>query len=128
MFTADQLVAHLVGDYIIQSDWMANEKRKRSLAAGVHAVTYTLPFLFLTLNPVALAIIAGTHFLIDRFGLARYVVWAKNLPYPGSKPWAECRNTGYPDERPAWLAVWLLIIADNTLHLICNAVALRYFT
>lgn len=127
MFTADQFVAHLVGDYIIQSDWMANEKRKRSLAAGVHALTYTLPFLFLTLNPWALAVIAGTHFLIDRFGLARYVVWAKNLPYPGSKPWAECRNTGYPDERPAWLAVWLLIIADNTLHLICNALALKVF-
>lgn len=127
MFTADQLVAHLVGDYIIQSDWMANEKRKRSLAAGVHAVTYTLPFLFLTLNPWALAIIAGTHFLIDRFGLARYVVWLKNVPYPGSKPWRECTATGYPDERPAWLAVWLLIIADNTLHIICNALALRYF-
>lgn len=125
--TADQLLAHLVGDYIIQSDWMANEKGKRSLAAVIHAVTYTLPFLFLTQNPAALSIIAGTHFIIDRWRLARYVVWAKNLPYPGSLPWVQCSNTGYPNERPAWLAVWLLIIADNTLHLICNAAALRWF-
>ena len=48
MFTADQLVAHAVGDYILQSDWMANEKTKRSLAAAVHALTYALPFLLLT--------------------------------------------------------------------------------
>ena len=48
MFTADQLIAHAVGDYILQSDWMALEKTKRSLAAAVHALTYTLPFLFLT--------------------------------------------------------------------------------
>lgn len=125
--TADQIVCHLVGDYIIQSDWMANEKRKRSIAAGLHAVTYTLPFLFLTLNPLALAVICGTHFLIDRFGLARYVCWAKNRPYPGSLPWKDCTGTGYPPDRPPFLAVWLLIIADNTMHLICNGVALWIF-
>ena len=30
-------------------------------------------------------------------------------------------------DKPAWLAVWLLIIADNTLHLICNGVAIAVF-
>lgn len=42
MITADQIVAHMVGDYIIQSDWMATEKTKRSAVAAIHAVTYTL--------------------------------------------------------------------------------------
>jgi hypothetical protein len=28
---------------------------------------------------------------------------------------------------PAWLAIWLMIIADNTMHIICNAAALRWF-
>lgn len=27
---------------------------------------------------------------------------------------------------PPWLSVWLLIIADNTLHLICNGIALAW--
>jgi hypothetical protein len=121
--TADQILCHLVGDYIIQSDWMASEKTKRSIAAAVHAVTYTLPFLFLTQSPAALAFIAGTHFVIDRWRLARYVCWAKNIPW---KPWAECSATGYPNDKPAWLSVWLLIIADNTMHLICNAAAVRW--
>lgn len=132
MFTADQIVAHLVGDYILQSHWMAQEKTKQSLAAGVHAISYTLPFAFLTWNPLALAFICGTHFLIDRFRLARWVVWFKNgymfsdaprtvfihLPTP----------TGYRDDVPAWLAVWLLIIADNTIHLVCNGVALAIWS
>lgn len=128
MITASQLVAHAVGDYLIQSDWMANEKTKRSLAAGVHALAYTLPFLLLSQSWAALAVIAGTHFAIDRWRLARFVVFAKNyFAPPSSWPrWSECSGTGYHKDRPPWLAVWLLIIADNTLHVICNALALRF--
>lgn len=119
--TADQILAHLIGDYILQSHWMAQEKTKQSLAAGVHAATYTLPFLFLTWSPTALALICGTHFLIDRFRLARFLVWLKNgYAFRG----ATVTGTGYRDDVPAWLSVWLLIVADNTLHLLCNGAAL----
>jgi hypothetical protein len=118
--TADQILAHLVGDYILQSHWMAQEKTKQSFAAGVHAVSYTVPFVFLSQNWVALAAICGSHFMIDRFRLARWVVWFKNGYAFSGLPTA----TGYRDDVPAWLSVWLLIIADNTLHLICNGIAL----
>ena len=118
--TADQILAHLVGDYILQSHWMATEKTKRSLAAAIHAACYTAPFILLTLSPLALAYIAGTHFVIDRFRLARFVVWAKN----GCT--GPVTATGYPEAVPAWLSVWLLIIADNTLHLLCNGVAIKF--
>lgn len=136
------IVCHLVGDYLLQSDWMAQEKTKKSLAALAHAVTYTLPFLFLTRDPLALGFIAGTHFMIDRWRLARYVCYAKNFLAPkvsitirdgyaveGDRwwhPWEVCSTTGYHSSRPPWLAVWLLIIADNTLHLICNGIAFVY--
>lgn len=135
------LICHLVGDYLLQSDWMAQEKRRSSVAAGAHALAYTLPFLVLTWSVPALAVIAGTHFLIDRFGLARYVVWAKNFLGPRRVlrarahflefvearhwPWGFCQPTGYGPDKPDFLAVWLLIVADNTLHLICNDLALR---
>lgn len=125
MITADQLIAHAIGDYLLQSDWMAQEKTKRSLAALAHVVTYSMPFVFLGASPAALLVIAGTHFVIDRWRLARYVVWAKNWMGP-NKPWAECVGTGYPPDRPPWMAVWLLIIGDNILHVLCNGLALRY--
>ena len=129
MITADQILAHLVGDYLLQSDWMATEKTRRSVAAGAHALCYTLPFIFLASSWWALALIAVSHFVIDRWRLARYVCWAKNWLAPPSAaplPWSRCAATGYDPDRPAWLSVWLLIIADNTLHLICNGLALAY--
>jgi len=137
MFTADQFVAHLVGDYILQSHWMATRKGESSIAAALHAACYTLPFLLITQSFAALWIIALTHFCIDRWRLARFVVWAKNGPLryvhfvSGASPsvttgWRRkpLTATGYQDDVPAWLAVWLLIITDNTLHLICNGLAI----
>lgn len=118
MFTADQIVAHLVGDYILQSHWMATNKAKNSIAAAIHALTYTLPFTLITQHWLALSAICVSHFFIDRFRLARYVVWLKN----GAR--GPVTLTGYPDDVPPWMSVWLLIIADNTIHMICNGLAL----
>lgn len=139
MITGDQLLCHAIGDYLLQSDWMATEKTKRHLAAFIHALTYSLPFLIFHPSLVAWLVIFGTHELIDRYRLARYIVWAKNFIAPVSVrgffagedftcnlSWGECSGTGYPPDRPAWLAVWLLIIADNILHVAINAAALRW--
>lgn len=99
---------------------MATEKTKRSLAAAVHAICYTLPFLLITNSVAAILIICGTHFLIDRFRLARFVVWLKN---GATGPFTA---TGYADDVPPWLSVWLLIWADNTIHIIINGLAIYY--
>lgn len=205
------IVVSLVGDYLVQSDWMATEKTKRTTAALAHAIVYTLCFLVLTRSPRALAIIGASHFAIDRWRLARFVCYAKNFlapPYTYDStnykvlrpwvnphtstlrpdadrpplwvdnaivtagvggivkilgieqtsgvadgwyevaqvgkadartahylwplndwwaPWAECSVTGYHKTRPAWLATWLMIIADNVLHLIVNGLAVQFY-
>jgi hypothetical protein len=132
-FTADQLFAHAVGDYFLQGDWMANEKTKRNVAALAHVTTYVLPFLLLSPSSLALAVIAGTHFIIDRWRLARYVVLAKNLFLRPNSAETEGEPldwwdtaTGSPKSRPAFLSVWLLIIVDNLMHVAINAAALRW--
>jgi hypothetical protein len=146
----EQLILHLIGDYLTQSDWMAQNKTKWWVPAWIHASVYSLPFLMLTgvstRGLVAWNVIIGTHFLIDRYRLARYVVWAKNWAAPKqhwvfqikgepmvfesrsgrNPPWRFCKTTGYPPGTPDWLAVWLLIVADNTLHLTINYIALRW--
>lgn len=162
--TADQLFSHIFGDYVVQSDYMAANKTKSSLAAFAHAMTYTACFLPLAsswsnlgLEPdtwvpqdvrwSVLLFIMTTHFVIDRWRLARYVCWAKNflapkhieVLYPAghekagqverlirNAPWKECMVTGYDAGKPPWMAVWLLIIADNALHFACNAAAFRW--
>lgn len=170
-FTAGQLIAHTIGDYVIQTDYMASEKTKKSSVAAFHAITYTIPFLFLTQSIPALLFIAGTHFLMDRFRVARYVCYAKNFLQPKrllgyyykcrnkecikapiffekepdslickckgidwdiyeykarNYPWSECSTTGHYKGRPNWMAVWLLIITDNILHIICNVIAINF--
>jgi len=69
-------------------------------------------------------VIMGTHFLIDRFRLARYVCFAKNRITDPSLKWADASGTGYHKDVPPWLSVWLMIIADNTLHIACNYLSL----
>jgi hypothetical protein len=122
------LLAHVAGDYIIQSDWMATEKTKRWWPAIAHAVTYGIPFAFLVPSVWAWLVIVGTHAVIDRYRLARHLVWAKNLVAPAgyASPWSECKATGYPADRPVWLTTWLLIIADNALHVTINLLAVKY--
>jgi len=166
--TADQILCHLVGDYILQSSWMASKKTSQSFPALVHAVFYSMPFavmLFLLRVPMSkswipLLVISGTHFIIDRFRLARYLCWGKDFIAPKilkvntsikvpnvivgrtetSKVlewreegktylgrnylWSMCSKTGYPDTNPVWLSTWLLIIADNTVHIAINALAI----
>jgi len=128
MLTLDQVIVHIFGDYFLQSDWMATNKKDKVLPCLVHAVIYALPFLILTRSLLALLVISGTHFAIDHWGLARYLAWLKNFLGPKSarRPWVECQATGFNPDRPIWLTAWLTIIMDNTLHLVINALCIRY--
>lgn len=121
------LLAHLVGDYILQSHWMATEKTKRLKPAVIHGVLYTLPFIFITQSWAALTIICVTHIIIDRYRLAKYVVYLKNKIAPKDKRNNELTATGFPSDTPIWLSTWLLIIVDNTIHLLINVIAILYF-
>ena len=121
-----QLILHLIGDYLTQTDWMAKNKTKSSVAAGAHAIVYALPFLILQPSLLAFTVILGTHYLIDRYRLARYLVFAKNKVTDWNLKWEDANATGYHKDDPAWLSVWLLIAADNTLHLTINWLALTY--
>lgn len=122
------ILAHLVGDYVIQSDWMASEKTKRWWPAIAHGLTYTLPYALVTQSLLALAVIAGTHIIIDRYRLARHIAWAKNQVAPKAfrSQWEDCKGTGYPSDKPPFMAVWLMIIADNTVHLLINTAAVLW--
>jgi len=123
----EQLILHLFGDYLTQTDMMAKKKTSAMGIALFHAIVYTLPFvLVFDLSLEAVMIICFSHALIDRYRLARYVVFAKNWITQPSLRWEDCSETGYHKDTPPWLAFWLLIIADNTLHLAINYAAIRW--
>lgn len=130
MLFFESLLAHLAGDYLIQSDWMATEKVKRWWPAIVHGATYGLPFLLITQSPLALAVIVVTHIVLDRYRAAKYLVWTRNLLAPTLRrvAWADVqKNQGSPVAVSSGFANSLVIIADNTVHLAINAVALAWW-
>lgn len=110
---------HLIGDYILQNDWMAQNKTKAHFPAFVHALTYSLLFAFIAPSPVAWLVIFSTHFLIDRYRLALYWIRFYNrVQFAGP--------FGYEESKPPYMAFWLMVIIDNTLHLTINHLALTY--
>jgi hypothetical protein len=119
------LLAHFIGDYFLQTHWMATEKTSRIWPAIVHGITYTLPYAFITHNPLALFTIAATHIVIDRWRLPKHLIWLKNQFAPKAfRPGHTA--TGYPTEIPVWLATALLIVVDNTAHLVINTVSILW--
>ncbi len=134
-----QLILHGIGDYFLQTDYQALNKKKAG-AAGLwaclkHCITYSLPFLFIG-SWQAVSIIFITHFIIDRTNIVAYGIAWKNKQYNitgGESPYGgnikynfNIKNFGWPEERPFALTIWLYIICDNLCHIICNYIALRY--
>ena len=129
------LLAHACGDYLFQTEWMAVEKTRRWSAAGVHAVAYGVPFLPLLASAqrpeaavVAGAVIVGTHLVLDRYRLARYLVWARNQLAPARYRyrWAQADPDGFRPGTPAHLGGWLVVVNDNVLHVAINTAALAW--
>lgn len=118
-----QLLLHLFGDYFTQNDWMAINKAKFSiegwLACLIHCILYSIPFGWYYYSWLIFAVCFLSHFAIDKFGLAKYVIMLKNWYWDGS-------NFGFYKERPVFLTLWLYIITDNSLHLFSNYFMIKY--
>ena len=119
------LLAHLLGDYVFQNHWMANEKTSKSLAALLHVTIYTACYLaFYFVIPMSwegYALIGVTHFVMDRWRLAKY--WCRFYGV-GEKAFFQSSDV---QPAPPFLAAWLLILVDNTIHLTINWAALQLF-
>ena len=64
--------------------------------------------------------------MIDRWRLPRYLIWVRNLPFPGHRPFDECRHTGFHSDMPQDLARLLYIVFDSICHILINGVAIYY--
>lgn len=90
------LCLHFVSDFILQSNWMAQNKSKSNLALSTHVLVYSLPFMLIGFWYAIIN--ASLHFIIDYF-----------TSRATSKLWKE--------EKVHWFFV--VIGLDQTLHFIC---------
>lgn len=108
-----QLILHLTGDYLLQNDWMARNKKVAGLYGFAvcfsHCLLYSLPF-FLITGLWQVMLIFLTHFIIDRW---QFVSWYMDTI--GQKQFKQ------PPTGP-----WSIFVVDNTFHLICNYLIIRF--
>lgn len=107
----DWLIGHLIGDFLLQNDYLAQGKKRSHAVCLTHVLIYTCSVLVCTgwclyvKQAPAIALAIGVpHFLIDRW---KFVAWSMKA----SGQWD---GFGQPP-----LAPWSLIVVDQVWHLLC---------
>jgi hypothetical protein len=101
------IVGHLVGDYLLQNDWMALHKKASSLRCAIHCALWTLAvcaFAGWWVWWVPLVLFT-THFAQDRTNV---VAW-----------WMDA--VGQRAFRTGVCAPWSTIVVDNVWHIVVLA-------
>jgi len=128
----EMLLGHLVGDYLLQNNWMALNKGKDNfigyLAAVIHCLIYTAAVCLIMWNfdSTWIAIVFLSHYPIDKFGLAE--LYMRKVKGYGMKTFIDDVNNSKPHKyintSPAnnmlmggFTAV-VYTVTDNTLHLL----------
>jgi len=99
-------LAHLIGDYLCQKDWMAQRKKMSSWVCLFHVVTYMLPFMLLAgWAWYQLLAVGIQHFIQDRTNIiVSYMKWSGNAAFAGPP-----------------CAPWSIFLVDNIVHILFMA-------
>lgn len=98
-------LAHLIGDYLLQNDYLESGKKTSSSTCFVHVAAYMLPFLFCGFQWWQLVAIAIQHFIQDRTG---FIVWFMKAKGSGEFATGPC-------------SPWSIIVTDNIIHVLTIA-------
>lgn len=104
------LIGHLIGDFLLQTSWMAKYKATKWLPLLTHVSVYTAVIAVLGifsggLSLTALAIIFFGHIILDRKTFVMF--------------WVQRVQTAKGPEKN-----WLSIVADQIFHIILLAIAI----
>ena len=119
------IFGHLVGDFLLQTNWMALNKKKNIMACIAHCIVYSIivllftsAYIFSFFQYVSLFfLVFASHFILDYTNIIER--W---LHLIGSRSYENCVNRSYVTEIEKQFAISYTAIvqtvADNTLHLI----------
>jgi hypothetical protein len=132
------LLGHLVGDYLLQNEWMAMNKSKNTwegwLACTIHCILYSFAVCLLMWNfdPIWFVAVFLSHFPIDKFRLAEHYMHyikgkgmrdyvLKDTEYfeikYGAKPTKNLPLNRY-DVLEGGFTSLVYSVTDNTMHLL----------
>ncbi|AYC28463.1 DUF3307 domain-containing protein [Paenisporosarcina cavernae] len=105
-------IGHLIGDFLLQTSWMAKNKATHWGALVVHCSVYTLAVVLVGIwgsidwSFIAIGLLFLSHMLLDR---RTFNMWWNRVVM---------QNT---------TEKWLFVVTDQVFHLIVLAVLLHYF-
>ena len=104
------LIGHLIGDFLLQTSWMAKHKATKWLPLLAHVAVYTLVvsvFGVLSggLSLVAIALIFASPIVLDRKTFVAF--WVRKV-----------QTAKGPEQ------AWLCIVADQIFHIMILAIAI----
>ena len=97
------LIGHLIGDYILQNDWMAQNKKKENLPCFVHCLLWTISVVVCTgwwIYPSVWFLVFASHWIFDRTQIS---MWYMKITKKSSQ------------DNPFFPLVYVAV--DNTCHL-----------
>lgn len=106
------VIAHLIGDYLFQTSWMAMNKANKWIPLITHSVVYTFVIAVVAwigfggLSIWGIALVLASHIFLDKRTFVAW--WVKNIMTSKGKE-----------------SAWLGIIVDQVFHLIVLALALQ---
>lgn len=106
-------VGHLVGDYVFQTDWMAENKKTKTLPCLIHSAIWAVCVVLFAgwwnwanwsnwLNWLPFVVLLVIHFIQDRTYLVRNWMHFGGQDHFATGPYAP----------------WSTVIIDNTFHLL----------
>jgi len=100
------LIAHLIGDFLLQNHWMQG-KTKAWWPCAVHVAVYMVPWVFVGLPVWALVAIAVQHALQDRYRIAG--AWSRLIRQTPADVWPQGPLWIDQSMHAAWcaLVIWL---------------------
>lgn len=111
------LIGHLVGDFLFQTDRMAQKKAQKGMNGALwctfHAAAYTtcVCLCLWTRDPLVIGLIFLSHWPLDRYGMgAKWTTQIKGFDVAGAF------KSG--NQALITLAIIIPIAVDNTLHLL----------
>lgn len=106
------IIGHLVGDYLLQNDWMALNKKKHSIPCLMHCWLWSTAVMLFSgwqwlpkpHAAIVFLVLFITHFIQDR---TQIIGWWMHLKWKDQSKFAESP-----------MAPWSLIVVDNVWHIV----------
>jgi len=106
------VLAHFIGDFLFQTDWMARGKKNSTFTCTIHVLFYMIPFLMVELSWIQFALIAVQHWVQDR---SIFISWY-------------CRKFGiFQSELKQNTLPWGHFVVDQIFHFIWMWIVMSYF-